>query len=153
MAKKRPPLWFEEPIDELKRNQDSFFENIGKMFKPGMGRIVKFPDFKTNFIPVKIGETEDELLLKASLPGFSKQDIRLKVTPNLVYISAEKNSRSVDKGENFFKSQTSSNSANRILQLPKQVKTEGVRARYENGFLEVVMKKKETSKEKDVRVE
>jgi HSP20 family molecular chaperone IbpA len=33
------------------------------------------------------------------------------------------------------------------------VKTEGVRARYENGFLEVVMKKKETSKEKDVRVE
>lgn len=153
MAKKRPPLWFEEPVDELKRSQDSFFENIEKMFSSGPGRMIKFPDFKTNFIPVKIGETDDELLLRARLLGFSKDEIRLKVTPNLAYISAEKKNVCVDKGDNFFKRESSCNSANRILELPVTVKTEGVKARYKDGVLEVVMKKKETSKGKEVDVE
>jgi HSP20 family protein len=154
MAKKRPQLWFEEPVDELKRQQDSFFENIEKMFRPAaQGRVIKFPEFKTSFIPVKIGETDKEILLRAEMPGFSKHDIRLKVTPNLVYISAEKKNVCIDKGDKFFKKESSCNSANRILQLPKQVKIEGVKARYRDDFLEVVMQKKETSKDKEVDVE
>jgi HSP20 family protein len=152
--KKRPPLWFEEPVDEMKRTQEDFFENIEKMFKPAaMGRIIKFPTFRTNFIPVKMGETEKELLLRASIPGFRKEDIRLKVTPRLVYISAEKKSACVDKGDGFFKQESSCSSANRILQLPKEVKTEGITARYKGGVLEVVMQKKNPGKDKEVEVE
>jgi HSP20 family protein len=155
MSKKRPTLWFEEPVDEMKKSQDNFFEGIEKIFsRPNaLGKIIKFPDFREGFIPVKIGETDGELLLKASLPGFKKQEIRLRVTPRLVYVSAEKKSASVDKGKNFLRRESSSQSASRILQLPTQVKTEGVKARYKDGELEVVMQKKDSRKEREVDIE
>jgi HSP20 family protein len=144
MPKKKPSLWFEDKSEDP---EDSF-ESTDTFSNP-LGSLLKFPDFKVNLIPVKIGETEDKLLLRAEVPGFSKQDIRVKVTPNLVYLSAQKKSKNVNKGNDFFSSSISSSSTSRILQLPKQVKTDGVRARYKDGFLEVVMQKKE----KDVNAE
>jgi HSP20 family protein len=152
--KKRPTLWFEEPVDDIKRSQDSFFENIEKMFsQPSQASVIKFPSFRTSFIPVKMGQTERDLVLRAEIPGFRKENIRLKVTPKLVYISAEKKDAKTDKGDNFMVHQSSSSSANRILELPMPIITEGVKARYKDGFLEVVMKKKDPKKEKDVKVE
>jgi HSP20 family protein len=153
--KKRPPFWFEEPMDDSKRPQDNFFEGIEKMFcSPGVvGRVIKFPNFRTNFIPVKIAETQNELLLRANIPGFKKDEIRLKVTPHLVYISAEKKSVNFDRGDDFASRSSSSSTANRILELPREVNTNGVRARYEKGVLEVVMKKRFKGRQKEVNVE
>lgn len=151
MTKKKHSLWFEET--KSRKTNDSPFEDIGKMFKPvTQSRIIKFPEFRTDSIPVRIAETNDEILLRASLPEFSKNEIRLKVTPRLAYISAEKKNVKVDRGENFLIHASSSSSANRILELPASVDTESVKARYRDGVLEVVMKKK-MKKEKRVRVE
>ena len=145
MTTKKPKLWFEDEApkyeDDDQEMEEREFESADGMFNNPLGNILRFPDFKINQIPVKLGETEDRLLLRAEMPGFSKKDIKLKVTPNLVFLSAQKKAKKVGRGEGFFKSETSSSSTSRILQLPKQVKTDGVRARFKDGFLEVVLKK------------
>ena len=143
MATKKPKLWFEDSKPRAKKDQS--FEMAEKTFsKPNaLGSILKFPDFVMGAIPVKMAETKSELLLRAELPGFTKEEIKLKVTPNLVYITAEKRSNSSDKGSNFFSRTNISKTTSRILHLPTEAKTDGVRARFRNSILEVVIPKKD----------
>lgn len=155
MAKKRPLLWFEEPIDEFRKMQDDFFGNMNEIFKNPLLSRIPMPEFKTRFIPVRIGEADDELILRAELPGFSKDEIKLKVTPETLIISAEKRKQSIERNKDFFRAEKGFSSASRMITLPEEVKTERVKAKFEDGFLEVVMQKKEARKkeEKDVRID
>ena len=154
MPKKRPMLWFEEPFDEFRRTQEDFFRNMQDMFrKPFMARNLRFPEIRANFIPIKIGEMDEQIVLRAELPGFSKDDIKLKVTPKSIYISAEKKKQSIEKDKNFFRVEKGFNSLSRIMNLPEEVKTEAIKAKFENGFLEVIMPKKEVKKEKEVKID
>lgn len=159
MAKKRPMFWFEEPLDDFRRMQEDFFGNMQKMFrKPWLPsarmseKMISFPDFKTKFIPVRIGETYEELVLRAELPNFSKDEIKLKITPRAVFIAAEKKRQSVEKNKTFFRVEKNFNSLSRAVSLPEEVRTENVRAKFEDGVLEVIMPKKE-KREKNVKIE
>jgi HSP20 family protein len=153
MVKKRPLLWFEEPIDEFRKMQDDFFGNMHEVFKNPLLSRIPMPEFKTRFIPIRIGEAEDELILKAELPGFSKDEIKLKVTPETFFIAAEKRKQSIERKRDFFKAEKGFSSVSRMITLPEKVKTEGVRAKFEDGILEVIMPKKEARKEKDVKID
>jgi HSP20 family protein len=124
-----------------------------EIFKNPLLSRIPMPEFKTRFIPVKIGEADEELVLRAELLGFSKDEIKLKVTPRAIYISAEKKKHSVEKNEKIYKVESGFTSSSRVIPLPEEVKTEGVKAKFENGVLEVIMPKKEAKKEKDVRIE
>jgi HSP20 family protein len=155
MVKKRPLLWFEEPLDEFRKMQDDFFGNMHEIFKNPLLSRIPMPEFKTRFIPVRIGEADDELILRAELPGFSKDEIKLKVTPEALIISAEKRKQSIERNKDFFRAEKGFNSVSRMITLPEDVRTEGVKAKFEDGFLEVVMPKKEVRKkeEKDVKID
>jgi HSP20 family protein len=150
------PFWFENQPDELNSTQDIFRNTMkykwGPWFK--MPQIkVKFP--KTKFIPMRVGETEDEMFLRAELPGFKKNEIKLEVTPRLIYIAAEKKKKSVEKDKTFFKMESAFSSASRVVPLPTEVKTDGAKAKFEDGVLEVVLKKREPTKKKvkEVRID
>jgi HSP20 family protein len=146
---KKNPLWFEDQANDFGNVQD-VFRNMGKYrwgpwFKMPKIRM-KFP--RTKFIPLRVGETENEMFLRAELPGFKKNEIKLKVTPRSVYIAAEKKKKSVEKDETFFKMESAFSSASRVVPLPTEVRTEGAKARFEDGVLEVVLKKREPTKKK-----
>ena len=156
--KKKPTLWFEEPVDEMMNMQKDFLKNIQGMIKiPFMPArpMIKPLELQTGFIPVKMAETDDELIVRAELPGVSKEEVKLKVTPTTVDISATRRKESMDKGQNFFKRESSFGSMRRIVSLPAEVKTEGVKAKMENGILQIALPKKEAKKkdEKSVRIE
>ena len=158
MVKKKSLLWFEEPLDEFRKMQEGFFGNMQEIFrKPflNLDKLIKVPDLKSRFIPVRIGEAEDELILRAELPGFSKDEIMLKVTPKTFLISAEKRKQSMERNKDFFRAEKGFSSASRMITLPEEVKTEGIKAKFEDGVLEVVMPKKEFRKkeEKDVKID
>jgi HSP20 family protein len=155
--KKKASLWFEDPVDEIRRMQEELLRNVQGIKVPWLP-IKPFPIrplFGARFIPVRMAVTNNELILRAELPGFAKDEIKLKVTPTTVDISAEKKKVSVEKGEDFYKQEKAYGSARRVVPLPTEVKTEGVKAKFENGILEVIMPKKEVKKkeEKEVRVD
>jgi HSP20 family protein len=155
MAKKRPLLWFEEPLDDFRGMKDDFFGNMQEVFrKPflNLDKLIKVPDFKSRFIPIKMADTDNELILRAEMPGFSKDEIKLKVTPDTFLISAEKKRHSIDKSEKSFRMEKDFSSTSRAITLPEEVKTEGVKTKFENGVLEVVMPKKEIKKKEEKNI-
>jgi len=156
MAKKRSLLWFEEPLDDFRGMQDDFFGNMQEVFRRpflNLDKLIKVPDFKPISMPIKMAGTDNELILRAEMPGFSKDEIKLKVTPDTFLISAEKKKYSIDRSEKFFRMKKGFDSFSRVVKLPEEIKTQGVKAKFENDILEVVMPKKYTRKEKEVDIE
>ncbi|MFQ6020922.1 MAG: Hsp20/alpha crystallin family protein [Candidatus Aenigmatarchaeota archaeon] len=137
--KKKYPFWFEDP-----------YEMIREMWE----RPFRFPRirFAMGTFPVDIIDAKNKLILRADLPGFKKDEIKLKVTPTTVDISAEKRKESIEKDENYFRQERSFGSARRVMTLPEEVKSEKARAKFEHGVLEITLPKK-TIKKKEKEVE
>lgn len=155
--KKKYPFWFEEPFERLRRMEDEIHRMMREMWKEPFA--FKLPEFRREFarsIPIDIGETDSEILLRAELPGFSKDEIKLKITPNSIDIAAEKKKEKIEKGEKFYRREKSYGFARRVMSFPEDVKTEGARAKFENGVLEITLPKKEIKRkkeEKEVKIE
>lgn len=132
-------FWFEpeRQMDSLMEMQ----ENIQKMMREFWKKPLESGMMRT--IPIDLSETEKDLVAKADLPGFSKEEIRLKVTGNTIEISAEKKKQVVQKGKNVFRQERSYGAVKRVMALPYAVKPDETKAKFENGVLTVVMPKAE----------
>jgi len=154
--KKKYQFWFES-FEGLRRMEEDFHRTMQEMWKEPWFKLqeIKLPTI-TRFIPIDMAESVDELVLRAELPGFNKDEIKLKVTPTSVDISAEKKKISIEKDKNFYRQERSFGAARRVMSLPREVKTEGIKTKFENGILEIIMQKKDIGKkkeEKEVKVE
>ena len=79
---------------------------------------------------VDVIETDTEIQVIVEMPGVNKEDIELNATETLLEIRAE--------GENRKYYET--------VELPAEVEPDSAKARYNNGVLEVVLKKKSAKK-------
>ncbi len=87
---------------------------------------------------IDVIETDDEVQVIAEMPGVRKENIDLNATERTLEIKAE--------GEN--------RRYHEIVELPCEVIPESAKARYNNGVLEVVFKKKHPEKKgKKIKIE
>jgi len=161
MRKKRLPFWFENTVDAFRQMEEDFHNMMARLWREPFE--FKIPEMRFRFprefirtIHVKMYERNNDFILHAELPGFSKDEIKLKVTPTAVDISAEKKKVSIEKGKDFYKAERGMEAARRVFTLPEEVNTENVKAKFENGLLEIILPKKaekKKEKEKVVKVE
>lgn len=158
VKKKKHTLWFEEPLENAKKMGYDIEKKVADMWDKPLVFKFKLPEVSLSglerSIPIKMAETDFDLLLRAELPGFSKEDVRLKVTPKSVSITAEKKRVRIEKTEKIFKQERSYGSLSRTISLPIEIKTEGIKAKMDDGVLKIIMPKKEIKKkeEKEVNV-
>lgn len=152
---KTPALWFEpEQMENLMRME----EDIHKMMRDFWKKPFEFRAGETfpgqmKTMRIELSETDKNLIARVELPGFSKEEIKLKVTENTIEISAEKKKHIVQKEKTFFRQERSFGSTQRVMALPYAVKPDGTRAKFENGVLAVVMPKAEKKKVREIRPE
>jgi HSP20 family protein len=96
-------------------------------------------------------ETEDQLILRADLPGMRREDIGIEVKDNVLTISGERKAEHEQKGEGFHRIERASGRFSRSLGLPRGTDAAGVSASFENGVLEVRMPK--PAERKPTRIE
>ncbi len=120
-------------FNDMAQMERRFFEDPFEFFKNS-----GLTEFKTD-----IKDEGDKYVLQADLPGFSKEDIKLDVEDNILSISAERHSEheESDKKGKFVCCERSYGSYRRQFDITG-VKTEDIKARYENGVLELDMPKK-----------
>ncbi len=107
----------------------------------------------TSWAPfVDIHETENELVLKADIPGVEEKDIDIRVENNTLTVRGERNFSSEVKEDNYLRIERNYGSFSRSFGLPNTVNTEAIKADYKNGVLTVEMPKRAESKPKQVRI-
>jgi HSP20 family protein len=97
----------------------------------------------------------DKYQLTVEMPGISRDDINIEVTPNDLEISAEKKTQDEEKRKNWLKRERSSTSFYRYLELPEELKTNDVDAQFKDGILTLTLPKvepKRTHESKKVKV-
>ena len=86
----------------------------------------------------------DHYLLEADLPGFEKKDIQLDIQGNTLQIRAERRSKTEekDKQDKVIHMERSYGSYTRSFDIAA-VDADGIKAKYENGVLQLTLPKKE----------
>ena len=103
---------------------------------------------------VDIEETDSAYIVKADLPGLTKEEIKLDYTDNILSISAyqETEKEEKDKDKKFIRRERSSRSYQRQF-LIKNVDESDIKASFENGVLTVDLPKKDPEDSKERRIE
>ena len=102
-------------------------------------------EFAESF-PIDISETENELIIRADLPGFEKTDLAIRTTENAIDIAAKHKQQKMEQKENYYNAERSMGAVRRILPLPLAVDPSTVKAEFKNGVLTITIQKKEKKK-------
>lgn len=110
-------------------------------------------DLATRQPLVDLADTGREYVLKADLPGVSKEDLDLRVTPEGIELSAEIRSEKEENGKDYAYRERAYRSFRRALAFPEAVLADEVKATLKDGVLEVRLPKKEpTPRHEPVKV-
>ena len=100
---------------------------------------------------VDVVEDKDSIRVRADLPGITKDRIKLRVNPWSITISAESAEQKDVRQKDYFYRERSERGYYRTVDLPAEVNKNTAKAKFENGTLEIVMRKAERGSE--VKVE
>ncbi len=144
------------------------WEEMERMFERFMGRPAAFParmrqewpfpaEFGTSFEmggpKVDIIDRDDEVVLKAEVPGVKREDLDVSLTENTVTIKGStRHEEKVEKGD-YYRSEISRGSFARTVGLPANVDGERTKASFKDGVLELVMPKVTKATRRTIKVE
>jgi len=100
-----------------------------------------------------IAESEDEVSLRAELPGVRTEDIHIDVIGDLLTLRGEKKEEKREKGDDFHYRETEYGLFSRTVQLPTGVDPDNVKAVCTNGILNITLKKKPEAKPRRITIE
>jgi len=101
---------------------------------------------------VHVAETDSEIIVKADVPGVSRDDIDITVDSNQLIISGEKKQETEEKDRNYHHMERRYGSFRRVFALPSTADTEKTKAGYDNGVLNVTIPKAEVAKGHKVEI-
>ncbi len=102
---------------------------------------------------VDMYEEGSELVLKADLPGYKKEDVDIHLSGNILTISGEtKTEEKVEKGD-YYTYERSQGSFYRRFEIPIDIDTKKTKARLENGVLEIRLPKTHEVESKSRKIE
>ena len=140
-----------EPIRDLMTTQRGFDRLFKEAFTPFFGDTE--PSTHTWAPPVDIFETENDIVLKAELPGVEPKDVEVKVEDNTLYLKGERKFEKEVANENYHRVERSYGSFARSFTLPNSINTEKVKAEFKDGLLTLTLPKREEAKPRTVKID
>jgi HSP20 family protein len=102
---------------------------------------------------VDIFETDNELVLKADVPGVDLKDIDIRIENGTLSLKGERKFEREEKNKGFHRLERSYGSFVRYFTVPDTVDSENVEADYQGGVLTITLPKKEIAKPKSIKVQ
>ena len=115
------------------------------------GRFAPYWDSRVA-MPLDIEENEDNFVIKASVPGFSPEDLKIEVEDGVLAIRAERSGEEEQEREGWYLRERFGGTVERRLRLGKNADTEAIEAELEHGVLTLTVSKLEEAKPKLIEV-
>jgi HSP20 family protein len=101
------------------------------------------------FLPqVEMCEQDGKLMIKADLPGLTKDDVKVEMTDDSLVIEGERKSENEQREQGMYRSERSYGQFHREIRLPEGVKAETANATFKNGVLEVTLEAPQHSQDR-----
>ena len=102
---------------------------------------------------VEMFERDNQLVLRADLPGLTKDDVDVEFSEDGITIEGERKNEHDEKGEGYFRSERSYGKFFRRVPVPEGVDIEKAKATFDNGVLEITMPAPKREERKPRRLE
>ncbi len=96
--------------------------------------------------------TKDELVIRASLPGWNPEDVDITLTGTTLTISGETQEQERREDESWIVNEIRRGSFSRTLELPEGLVGDRATAAFENGLLTLRIPKAEEIKPKQIKI-
>lgn len=148
MLVRRSPSTRFEDFSGVRRQMDDVFNRTLANFFESNGESM------SNWAPaMDVLEREDEIVLRAELPGMSEEDVEITVENNSLALKGEKRFEEAQEGEGVYRRvERRYGSFYRSFSLPSTVDQEAIDASFHNGVLDIRLPKVEQAKPKKITV-
>ena len=100
----------------------------------------------------EVEETEKEIVVRLEVPGMDKENCRVMIEGNRLFISGEKRFERSSDNSAYHVMERAYGAFQRIVPLPKSVREEQAEASYQNGVLTIRLPKLETESSRSIPV-
>lgn len=134
------------------------FNNLAKkmndIFDFDKGISVEYGGFAPR---IDILEDENNLYFQAEMPGINKDDVKVKINEEgMICITGEKKRETNENVKNtnyqLIRSERSYGSFSRAFILPENADKSSIKAKFENGILQITLKKVEPEKRNETHI-
>jgi HSP20 family protein len=134
----------------LRRAMDRFFDD--SLFTARAVRGSRATDYAT--LPIDISERDGDYVVRASVPGFGKDEIEVQVNDGVLSISASHSDETVDgeSDELYHRRERRSGTLSRRITLPREVRDAEVDAELVDGVLTLTIPTPEDAKPKQIEI-
>ena len=102
---------------------------------------------------VDIYETPETIVMKADLPGLSREDIEIQIRDNTLTLRGERRFAKDVEQENYLRIERAYGAFQRNFTLPATAQQDKIRAVFRDGVLELMLPKVEGTKPKKIAIE
>src|SRR5574342_490108 len=102
---------------------------------------------------VDIYETAETIVMKAELPGLTRDDLDIQIRENTLTLRGERRFARDVHEENYLRIERAYGSFQRSFTLPTTIQQEKIRAVFKDGVLELTLPKAEGAKPKKIAIE
>ncbi len=143
------------PFEEMERMFDDYFSrgwlHPYRFERPSFPR-ASLP-FEGKTPNVDVIDRENEIFVKAELPGVDKKDLDISVTQNSVTIKGTTSHEEKEEKGDYYRSEISRGSYSRSLSLPAEIDDNKAKAKFKDGVLELTLPKTKKSNRHTIKVE
>ena len=104
------------------------------------------------FPPLNVGQDEDNVFVRAEIPGINPEQLPISVLRNRVSIAGKREIQLEQGRAAYHRRERPEGSFSRTLTLPVEVDAERVDARYADGILTLTLPKAEAAKPRQIEV-
>lgn len=146
----RMPARVLHPFDEMERMFDDF---LGRRWMQPFRWARPLAEFGFSEPKVDVLDRDDEVLVRAELPGVKKEDLEISISGQSLTIRGEtKHEEKEEKGD-YYRCEIARGSFSRMLTLPAEVDESKATAAMKDGILELKLPKIEKSRRRTIKVE
>lgn len=135
---------------EMDRMMEDFFGRNRRPWFPALWSRGRLSELMAPALDVY--EEKDDIVVKAELPGMTREDIEVDVSDSHLILKGEKKKEEKIEEEDYFACERSYGAFHRSVELPREVQADKVKASFKNGILEIRLPKTEEAKTKEIKV-
>jgi len=138
------------PLVELRGEMDRLFDSF---IRDPWGSLSEGLGGQRSWLPtVDIAETDQDVTVRAEIPGINPRDLEISVSGNRLTLAGEKKDHTEKQSKDYYHTESHYGAFRRTIELPSGVDPEQVSAEHSNGVVTIRLKKTRAAATRKIEV-
>ena len=152
---KQEPARTLSPFEEMDRLFENYFSrgwlHPFRWARPSWDELPM--PFEGKMPKVDVVDHDNEVIVRAEVPGVDKKDLDISVTENTVNIKGTTSHEEKEEKGDYYRCEISRGSFSRVVPLPAEVDAEKASSKFKDGVVELTLPKAKKAKRHTVKVD